>query len=527
MIIAGDNLRRNVSLTEDIVAAIIDGRVSSQDDLQRLKAQLCEKYSLSKMPSNPEILSEVSPGIRPMVEPFLRIKPIRSLSGVSVVAVMASPEKCPHGRCIYCPGGPESGTAQSYTGFEPAARRAASNSFDPFDQVRSRLLQLRATGHPVDKIDLILMGGTFPARNADYQTQFVKRCFDAMNGRDSNSVEEAQILNESAPSRCIGMTVETRPDQLSKDQIDFLMHLGMTRAELGVQTVFDDILGRLERGHSVRDSIDATQRAKSSGLKVCYHLMPGLPGSDLERDIEMFRTVFDDQAFKPDMLKIYPTLVIAGTKLFDIWRRGEYEPPDTDYIVRLLSKVKPALPRWVRVQRIQRDIPLPQISAGAVHSNARQLVAQCIREHGQRCSCIRCREAGHAIESLNQEDCTKMDTQYESSGGIEHFLEIIDPSSDTLIAFARLRIDDPDDLPTATMRELRVYGHHVPIDRRIPDGLQHRGHGKTLLEWCESLAADSGSGSLRITSGIGVRGYYRRLGYDLSGSYMTKSVSSR
>lgn len=516
-----------MSLTEDIVDAIIGGRVSNQDDLQRLKAQLCEKYSLSKMPSNPEILSGVAPDIRPKVEPFLRIKPIRSLSGVSVVAVMASPEKCPHGRCIYCPGGPESGTAQSYTGFEPAARRAASNAFDPFDQTRSRLLQLRETGHPVDKIDLILMGGTFPARDAQYQMQFVKRCFDAMNGRDSISIEEAHCLNESAPSRCIGMTVETRPDQLSKDQIDFLMHLGMTRVELGVQTIFDDILGRLERGHSVGDSLDATQRAKSSGLKVCYHLMPGLPGADLERDIELFQTVFDDPAFRPDMLKIYPTLVIAGTKLYDMWRRGEYEPPDTDYIVTLLSKVKPDLPRWVRVHRIQRDIPVPQISAGAVHSNARQLVAERIRKNGQRCGCIRCREVGHVIEGPDQEDSTKMDTQYEASGGIEHFLEAVDSSSDALIAFARLRIDNPDGEPTATMRELRVYGQHVPIDCRIPDGFQHRGHGKMLLEWCESLAADSGAKTLRITSGIGVRGYYRRLGYELSGSYMAKSVCSR
>lgn len=516
-----------MSLTEDIVDAILGGRVSNQEDLQRLKSQLCEKYSLSRMPSNPEILSGVAPDKRALVEPLLRIKPVRSLSGVSVVAVMASPEKCPHGRCIYCPGGPEMGTAQSYTGFEPAARRAASHSFDPYDQVRSRLDQLRETGHPVDKIDLILMGGTLPARSTEYQTQFVKRCFDAMNGRDSGSVEDAQILNESAPSRCIGMTVETRPDQLSGDQIEFLMRLGMTRAEIGVQTVFDDVLRRLERGHSVRDSIDATQRAKSSGLKVCYHLMPGLPGSDLERDIELFRTIFADPAFRPDMLKIYPTLVIAGTKLFDMWKRGEYEPPDTEYIVELLSKVKPGLPRWVRVQRIQRDIPVPQISAGALHSNARQLVAERMRERGQRCSCIRCREVGHAIEGIEQDDCVKMSTRYESSGGTEHFLEITNFSADALVAFARLRIDDPDGEPIATVRELRVYGQHVPIALRVPDGFQHRGHGKTLLEWCENLAAESGAGSLRITSGIGVRGYYRRLGYELSGSHMVKTVRSR
>ena len=275
----------DVSFSSDVIDAILNGRITDRDSLQRLKSELCEKYKLDRMPSNPEILADVPADIREKVEPVLRLKPIRSLSGVAVVAVMASPAPCPHGKCMYCPGGPEVGTAQSYTGQEPAARRAARNEFDPYRQVRSRLDQLAQIGHPIDKIDLIVMGGTFPARERQYQENFILRIYDALNGSDSQSVEEAQEKNEVAPSRCIGMTFETRPDQFTPGQISYLMSRGMTRIEFGVQTVYEDIIRNVERGHTVADSIDATIRAKRSGLKVCYHLMPGLPGSTMKSDV--------------------------------------------------------------------------------------------------------------------------------------------------------------------------------------------------------------------------------------------------
>jgi len=516
-----------VTFSSDVVDAILNGSVSDRDSLQRLKSELCEKYEMDRMPSNPEILSEVPPELRAKVEPLLRLKPIRSLSGVAVVAVMASPASCPHGKCIYCPGGPENGTAQSYTGQEPAARRAAMNDFDPFRQVRSRLDQLKEVGHPINKIDLIIMGGTFPARDRHYQENFILRIFDAMNGIETKSVEDAQTMNETAGSRCIGMTVETRPDQLSIDQMSYLMSMGMTRVELGVQTVFDDHLSKLERGHAVSASVDATARAKIAGLKVCYHLMPGLPGSTMQTDIEMFHKVFEVNGLKPDMLKIYPTVVIKGTKLYDMWQRGEYKPPGTEYIVDLMSEVKAFVPEWVRIQRIQRDIPINLIDAGAEKSNARQLVAARLKEKGGRCNCIRCREIGHLPEGQPSDSSQMVESEYAASGGKEHFLQTMLADRYTLLGFARLRIDERRDGTIASLRELRVYGQQVPIDDILPEGFQHRGLGQALLERCEEIAREKGAEGLRITSGVGARGYYRRLGYGLDGYYMVKNLHSR
>lgn len=516
-----------MSFSSEIVEAIVSGRVRDRDSLQRLKSELCGKYSLDRMPSNPEILAEVPDDMRAQVEPLLRLKPIRSLSGVAVVAVMASPAPCPHGKCIYCPGGPEAGTAQSYTGQEPAARRAARNDFDPFKQVRSRLDQLQQVGHPIDKIDLIVMGGTFPAREKAYQEQFFLRIFDAMNKTGSPSIAEAHRLNEIATSRCIGLTIETRPDQLSQEQISYLMSRGMTRVEIGVQTVFEEHMSRLERGHTVNDSVEATARAKRSGLKVCYHLMPGLPGSTMQSDIQMFETVFDDTDFRPDMLKIYPTLVIKGTKLYDMWKRGEYDPPDTQYIVDLMVEVKRFVPEWIRIQRVQRDIPIQLIDAGAKKSNARQLIAAKLAERGERCHCIRCREIGHSGLDELPESAEIREAEYPASDGMEHFIQVVDPSTDSLIGFARLRMDDDDGGAIASLRELRVYGQQVPIDDLLPEGLQHRGYGRQLLERCEGISREKAAGRLRVTSGVGARGYYRRFGYELDGYYMAKKFDSR
>ena len=515
-----------MSFSSEIVDAIVSGRVSDRDSLQRLKAELCEKYSLDRMPSNPEILAEVPDELRAKVEPILRLKPVRSLSGVAVVAIMASPAPCPHGKCIYCPGGPDVGTAQSYTGQEPAARRAAMNEFDPYRQVRSRLYQLRQVGHPIDKIDMIIMGGTFPARERSYQEQFILRAFDAMNGSDSRAIEEALAKNESAPSRCIGLTVETRPDQFSQEQMSYLMSRGMTRVELGVQTVFEEQLSRLERGHTVAASIEATERAKRAGLKVCYHLMPGLPGSDRASDVRMFRKVFEEREFRPDMLKIYPTLVIKGTKLYDAWKRGEYEPPDTQYIVDLMAEVKRFVPEWVRIQRVQRDIPIPLIDAGARKSNARQLIAQRMREEGTACRCIRCREIGHLPAGEQPLSAEMREIEYEASGGTERFIQLADRETDALICFARLRIDGGEP-PTASLREIRVYGQQVPIDDLLPEGLQHRGYGRQLLTRCEEASLNEGAESLRVTSGVGARGYYRKFGYVSDGCYVVKKFDSR
>ena len=363
-------------LSADLIRAVRDGTVRDRDQLQNLKLKLCKRYGLAGVPPNSSILANVREEDRDLLLPLLVKKPMRTMSGVAVVAVMTSPHDCPHGRCTYCPGGVGNGSPQSYTGKEPAARRAGRNDFDPFLQVTDRIRQLTDIGHPTDKIDLIVMGGTFTSRDADYQGWFVRRCFDAMNGTDSETLEEAQRLNETSAHRCVGLTVETRPDVFGAEQIERAMALGATRVELGVQILDDDILRGVDRGHGTEEVRRCTRECREHGLKVCYHIMPGLPWSSPEHDLECFRRVFDDPAYRPDMLKFYTTLVIEGTGLYDMWRAGDYEPYDTETAVRLLADMKSVVPEYVRIQRIQRDIPAPQIAAGITTSNIRQLVEE-------------------------------------------------------------------------------------------------------------------------------------------------------
>jgi elongator complex protein 3 len=295
-----------MSFYSEITDLILSKKIQSREELHRTKIKLCKKYKIDNVPPNSEILarlpSEFSDEEKEAAITILRKKPMRTISGVAIVAAMTSPEACPHGKCIPCPGGPDKNTPQSYTGYEPATMRALVNDFDPFLQTKSRLEQLKAIGHSVDKIDFIIMGGTFTSRSPYYQEWFVKRCFDALNGKNSPSLKIAKKRNETAQSRCIGLTVETRPDWFRLQHADQVLNLGATRVELGVQSAYDDILYNMKRGHTVMDSIYATRIAKDSGFKVCYHMMPGLPGSDEKRDIMSFRTIFENSSFKPDMI---------------------------------------------------------------------------------------------------------------------------------------------------------------------------------------------------------------------------------
>jgi elongator complex protein 3 len=504
-----------------IIDAVKDGSIKDRRDLQNYKLKLCNAENCERIPPNSEILADVSPEDRKLLEPFLIKKPMRTSSGVAVVAVMTSPHPCPHGKCSYCPGGVENDSPQSYTGKEPAARRAERNMFDPYEQVTDRIEQLTAIGHKTDKIDLIIMGGTFTSRDSDYQEWFVRRCFDAMNGKDSDTIADAQTLNETAEHRCVGLTVETRPDVFRKDQIEAAMRLGATRVELGVQILDDGILAGVNRGHGVRDIMESTKECKDHGLKVCYHIMPGLPGSTPENDYERFREVFDNPDFRPDMLKFYPTLVVSGTELYNMWERGEYTPLDVETAVELLSNMKEYVPEYVRIQRIQRDIPVPQITAGILKSNIRQLVQDHMASIGKQCRCIRCREVGHTGAVLNNPDDVSMKvTEYEASGGKERFIAL--EYEDSLIGYVRLRTDDSD---TATIRELKVFGKITSIGQEGEDW-QHRGFGKRLITEAEKFAIEDGKKHIRITSGVGVRRYYASVGYSLDAPYMSKNLCS-
>lgn len=508
---------RVVSLASDIISAVKNGTVKDREQLQNMKLKLCKVYGLPGVPPNSEILAEVSEQDRKLLTPFLIKKPMRTMSGVAVVAVMTSPYDCPHGKCSYCPGGVQNGSPQSYTGKEPAARRADRNGFDPWSQVSDRIRQLTEIGHKTDKIDLIIMGGTFTCRDPEYQEWFVRRCFDAMNGIDSDTLQQAHLINETSEHRCVGLTVETRPDVFDDAQIERAMELGATRVELGVQILDDDILKGVDRGHGTAEVRRCTKACRDHGLKVCYHIMPGLPGTTPEKDLKCFRKVFDDPSYRPDMLKFYPTLVVSGTKLYDMWKAGEYTPLDVDTAVKLLSDMKSTVPEYVRIQRIQRDIPVPQISAGILKSNIRQLVEDSMASEGRACRCIRCREVGHTGAVLEDPSRIAMkDTEYELNGGTEHFISF--EYEDSIIGYVRLRLDDNE---LATIRELKVFGRIAAIGDEGEDW-QHRGFGRELVAKAEEIARANGRKGIRVTSGVGVRGYYASLGFSKALPYMAK-----
>ncbi|MCL2786107.1 MAG: tRNA uridine(34) 5-carboxymethylaminomethyl modification radical SAM/GNAT enzyme Elp3 [Methanomassiliicoccaceae archaeon] len=499
-----------------VIDGIKSGEIGNRNELQKHKVRLAGEYGLNAVPSNSEILAAAEDHEMRVVLPLLRRKPVRTVSGVAVVAVMTSPHPCPHGKCSYCPGGVDS--PQSYTGKEPAARRAMRNEFDPFRQVTDRITQLEAIGHGTDKIDLIIMGGTFTSRDPEYQEWFVRRCFDAMNGIDSSSIEEAHAMNTVSEHRCIGMTVETRPDVFSDEQIERSMGLGATRVELGVQILDDEILRGVNRGHGVTEVIDATARCKRHGLKICYHLMPGLPGSSKEKDMESFMRIFDDQEFRPDMLKFYPTLVIPGTELYDMWNDGKYMPYNTEDGIALISMMKSAVPEYVRIQRIQRDIPVQQIAAGIKKSNLRELAQERLASEGKRCRCIRCREVGQNDISPDERSMMTMkEIEYKASGGTEHFVSL--EYENMIAGYVRLRMD----ADAASVRELKVFGRMAGIGEH-GDEWQHRGLGKRLMARAEEIARASGKDALRITSGVGVREYYVSLGFELQAPYMVKTI---
>jgi elongator complex protein 3 len=408
--------------------------------------------------------------------------------------------------------------------------RGAQNEYDPYRQVKARIRQLEMIGHVVDKVDLIIMGGTFPASPRPYQEGFVKGCLDALTNIPSTNLAETKLNAEKSGVRNVGITVETRPDCIKEKDVDGMLDLGVTRVELGVQNVYDDIYQRVDRGHSVQHVVDATKRLKDSSFKICYHLMPGLPGSNPERDLEGFRTIFEDPRFKPDMLKIYPTLVVKGTRLYNWWRNGDYTPLTTGEAAELISKIMEVTPPWVRIMRVQRDIPLPHIDAGVDMSNLRQLAEDSLDARGGRCRCIRCREVGHSVKRADSGRLEITHTVYEASGGTEDFIQVEDREADALIGFVRLRIPHEPSRPeindhTGLIRELHVYGRMVPVGERRGDAWQHRGWGKILMAEAEKTARERHDmRRIVVMSALGTKQYYARLGYEKEGVYVSKPL---
>jgi elongator complex protein 3 len=445
-------------------------------------------------------------------------KASRTISGVTPVAVMAKPFPCP-GRCVYCPT--SSGAPKSYTIESPAVLRARSCSFDASKQVQIRLKTLAEMGHARDKIELIIMGGTFLSYPCDYQYEFVKDCYDALNGTASSTLEEAKKLNELAEHRCVGLCIETRPDFCGEAEIRRMLDFGTTRVELGVQTLDDEIHCLTKRGHGVAEIISATRLLRDRGFKVHYHWMPGLPGSTPDHDLELSRQLFEDECFRPDGLKLYPTLVVRGSELESWYRDDRYTPYPDEVMIDLLVAIKTLIPKYVRISRLMRDIPGKFIIAGSRDLALRGTVRKKMEQTGVRCSCIRCREYGHRRRdgwSVGRPYLTRLD--YQTSGGKEIFLSYED-ESETLFGLLRLRVNDE----RAIVRELHVFGPEVPLGERSSQGVQHQGLGEGLVEEAERIAEeDLEADRLLVLSGVGAREYYRYLGYHLEGVYMVKSL---
>ncbi|MGB9980084.1 tRNA uridine(34) 5-carboxymethylaminomethyl modification radical SAM/GNAT enzyme Elp3 [Methanobacterium sp.] len=575
---------------EFIINEILEGNIKTKKELEKAKHKACRDYKLQKFMSNSIILEHASPEDRKKISNIIRKKPTRTISGVAIVAVMCKPHKCPHGRCIYCP---ESEIAPpSYTGEEPAALRARMFNFDPYLQVYNRLLQLESIGHPLDKVELIVMGGTFPSYFLCYQEWFISKCLQAMNdfgiknpsinaysrtfeGESANNqikvpkdpqnhrfwdpenkacetesfaaskskiskvfkdfiyLKDAQKTNEGSAVRCVGMTFETRPDYCKVPDVDRMLNMGVTRVELGVQTIYNYIYKRIERGHTVEDTIESARILRDSGIKVAMHLMPGL-FADFRRDMRIFKRVFSDSRFKPDMLKIYPCLITKGSKLHEMWEKGEYNPYTNEEAIDLIVEIKKMLPKWVRTMRIQRDIPSPLIEAGVKKSNLGELVYNKLHESDVNCQCIRCREVGHKASlgiTPQIENVKLLSEKYEAGEGEEIFLSFEDVKKDILIGFLRLRIPSkkahrPEiDSKSALVRELHVYGSMMPLGEKEEGKWQHMGYGERLLEEAEKIALEVyDKNKLHVISGIGARNYYKKFGYSQLGPYMSKKL---
>lgn len=532
-----------VQACTDIVRELVDGVRKNKDvNLNGLRARVSSKYKLTTQPKLVDIIAAVPPNFKELLLPVLKAKPVRTASGVAVVAVMCKPHRCPHiamtgNICVYCPGGPDSDfeySTQAYTGYEPTSMRAIRARYDPIEQARGRLDQLSRLGHSVDKVEYIVMGGTFMSLPEDYRDYFIRSLHDALSGHQSLSVDEAVRFGEASPIRCVGITIETRPDYCLKPHLNQMLAYGCTRLEIGVQSVYEDVARDTNRGHTVRAVCESFELGKEAGFKIVSHMMPDLPNVGWDRDLAQFREYFENPAFRSDGLKIYPTLVIRGTGLYELWRTGRYKNYTPDRLIELLAHVLAMVPPWTRIYRIQRDIPMPLVSSGVEHGNLRELVLARMRDYGTKCRDVRTREVGiqdihHDIQPENVELLRR---DYFANNGWETFLSYEDPDQDILIGLLRLRRLTSSFRPEcktvkncSMIRELHVYGSVVPVHSRDPKKFQHQGYGALLMEEAERIARfEHQSEKILVISGVGTRHYYRKFGYELDGPYMSKML---
>ncbi|MBI5135623.1 tRNA uridine(34) 5-carboxymethylaminomethyl modification radical SAM/GNAT enzyme Elp3 [Candidatus Uhrbacteria bacterium] len=598
-----------MALPPELIADLLKTQPKTIGQLSLWKRRVAKEFAVGII-SNQQLLN----GIRSMpersglasLERLLRVREVRTLSGVAIITVLVKPYACP-GQCVYCPT--EVRMPKSYIETEPAAQRALRLNFDPYEQMVRRLAVLEGNGHPTDKIELIVKGGTWSAYPKAYQRWFLKECYRAANeyhnanmqidanttnslysntfayshyasqqysdveqlnqgdralvetynkkGRwaTGESTEEEvlseQHLNETASHRIIGLTLETRPDWINEAEVRQLRVLGCTRVELGAQAIDDDILTLIKRGHDVASIAHAIALLREAGFKVDLHMMPQLPGATAQKDIEMFRLLFDDPRFRPDMVKIYPCVVTPSAELYQWWKSGKYTPySDNDLIETLITIKSQIIPRYCRISRLIRDIPSQHIAAGNAVTNLRETVQKIMRERGLTCQCLRCREVGHhkgmgyRVQGIDRTE--PFVEEYEASDGKEYFLSFESEDREVVYAFCRLRIPTnseqepvskkqlyellPEIRDCAFIRELHTYGQLVRLESGIinhesEDGhVQHIGLGRQLMKKAEDIVKEHGILKVTVIAGVGVREYYRKLGYELQGTYMVKQI---
>lgn len=507
----------------ELVKAHDEGR---SVNLNALRAQQSKRFQYGGVPRLVDIIAAVPDEHKKALLPKLRARPIRTASGIAVVAVMCKPHRCPHiamtgNICVYCPGGPDSDfdySTQSYTGYEPTSMRAIRARYDPYEQTRGRVEQLKSLGHSVDKVEFIVMGGTFMSMPEDYRNGFIAQLHNALSGATTRDVDEAVRFSEQSKSKAIGITIETRPDYCLRPHLSQMLRYGCTRLEIGVQSVYEDVARDTNRGHTVRAVSESFHLAKDAGFKVVAHMMPDLPNIGVERDLEQFKEYFENPAFRSDGLKIYPTLVIRGTGLYELWRTGKYKNYTPNVLVDVVARILALVPPWTRVYRVQRDIPLPLVTSGCENSgNLRELALQRMKDFGTECRDVRFREVGiHEIHhKVKPESVELLRRDYTANGGWETFLSYEDPERDILVGLLRLRkcsdegtyrpelVRRPDGRSVSIVRELHVYGTAVPVHGRDPTKFQHQGFGTLLMEEAERIARDEhGSCKIAVISGM-------------------------
>ena len=546
--------------------------------LSKKKRELSKKHGIVNIPTDITIYLNANSDDAKEIRYYLQTKPTRTGSGVAVIATMTKPINCPHGTCTYCPGGIGSffgNTPKSYTGKEPSTMRGIRNDYDPYRIAFNRLEQYVVLGQNPDKVDQIVMGGTFTAFPKKYQHDYIYFSFKAYNdfsrlffkdgeldidsfkeffelpgdindrgrrerikekilllkGQNIKTLEEEHRINEGSQIRCIGLTIETKPDWAFADKGLELLDLGTTRVELGIQTIYDNILTLIHRGHDSSDAKKSIADLRDLGFKLNFHMMPGLPDEgniriSKEKDIESLRQIFSDPAFRPDMLKIYPCMVMPGTELEKKYKEDIFVPLSTQEAAEIIVEAERYVPEYCRIMRIQRDIPTYVTTAGVGRTNLRQYVDEMAEKKGVHCRCIRCREIGFSEIKTEPKIVVR---EYEASGGREFFISA--EADDKLLGFVRLRFPPRSLHPAITsdsalIRELHVYGQAVKIGSSDLGKSQHKGYGKRLMEKSEEIARSSGKDKMIVISGVGVRGYYRKLGYELEGPYMVKRVKS-